>query len=93
MWAYIFRRLLYNVPVFLGIILFVMAALRVNDPIYGFLGKNATQERYDNFKKEFDKARALLNEMVDLPDPPDHAVDHQAWLVRAGELLSDLPGL
>ena len=43
--------------------------------------------------EEFDKARALLNEMVDLPDPPDHAVDHQAWLVRAGELLSDLPGL
>jgi peptide/nickel transport system permease protein len=53
MWAYILRRLIYNVPVFLGIMLFVMLALRVNDPIAGYLGKNATPERYDNFKKEF----------------------------------------
>ena len=29
---YVIRRLLYNIPVFLGILLFVMLALRVNDP-------------------------------------------------------------
>lgn len=49
MWVYIIRRLAYNVPVYLGIILLVMAALRVNDPIYGFLGKNASREQYDRF--------------------------------------------
>lgn len=52
MWAYIFRRLAYNVPVYLGILLFVMAALRVNDPVYGFLGKNATHDQYLAFQKK-----------------------------------------
>ena len=49
MWAYILRRLLWNIPVYLGIILLMMAALRVQDPIWGKLGKNATQEEYDAF--------------------------------------------
>jgi peptide/nickel transport system permease protein len=42
MWTYVARKLLYNIPVYLGIILFLMLALRVNDPAYAFLGKNAT---------------------------------------------------
>ena len=46
MWAYILRRLAYNVPVYLGIILFVMLALRVNDPVPGLLGKNPSKEEY-----------------------------------------------
>jgi len=49
MGTYVLRRLLYNVPVYLGIILLVMLALRVNDPIWARLGKNATQDQYDNF--------------------------------------------
>ena len=47
MWAYIARRLLYNVPVYLGILLLLMGALRVNDPVWGFLGKSADQEAYE----------------------------------------------
>jgi peptide/nickel transport system permease protein len=60
MWVYIIRRLAYNLPVYLGIILLVMAALRVNDPIYGFLGKNASQDQYDKFaaKAGLDKSFA-----------------------------------
>ena len=46
MWAYIVRRILYNVPVYLGILLLLMLALRVNDPVWGFLGKNASHEQY-----------------------------------------------
>ncbi|HIG29150.1 MAG TPA: ABC transporter permease [Verrucomicrobiales bacterium] len=49
MWAYIFRKLIYNIPIYLGIILLMMAALRVNDPIWAYLGKYANQERYDAF--------------------------------------------
>lgn len=46
MWAYILRKLLYNIPVYLGIILLVMACLRVNDPVAAYLGKNASEESY-----------------------------------------------
>jgi len=49
MWAFILRKLLYNIPVYLGIILLMMAALRVSDPIWSFLGKHASQEQYDAF--------------------------------------------
>lgn len=43
MWNYILRRLLYNIPVFLAIIMLMMAALRVNDPVAATLSKNATE--------------------------------------------------
>lgn len=45
MWTYILRRTLYNIPVFLAIILVVMAALRVTDPVSAHLGKNASDEQ------------------------------------------------
>jgi peptide/nickel transport system permease protein len=44
MWSFILRRLLYSIPVYLGIILIVMAALRVTDPVTAYLGKNASPE-------------------------------------------------
>jgi len=44
MWAYCFRKLLYNIPVYLAIILLVMGALRVRNPVHGHLGKNAKEE-------------------------------------------------
>ena len=46
MWNYVVRRLLYNIPVFLGIILLLMVLLRYGStpPEYAFLGKNATPE-------------------------------------------------
>ncbi len=49
MWGYVIRRVLYNVPVYLGIILLMMLALRINDPIWAYLGKNATMEDYNAF--------------------------------------------
>lgn len=52
MLAYIFRRLVYNLPVYLGILLLVMAALRVKDPVYGFLGKNASPQQYEIFQRQ-----------------------------------------
>lgn len=44
MWAYVLRRILYNIPVFMGIVLLVMLALRVRDPVNGLLGKVKTEE-------------------------------------------------
>ena len=42
---------------------------------------------------ELERARTLLNQMVDMPGPPDHSADHQHWLAKASDLLNDLPGL
>lgn len=47
MWAYILRKLLFNIPVYMGIIFLLMLALRVNDPVWAYLGKNATIETYE----------------------------------------------
>ncbi len=44
MWSYVARRILYSIPVYLGIILIMMAALRLRDPVSAYLGKNATAE-------------------------------------------------
>lgn len=52
MWSYVVRKLLYNIPVYLGIILLVMGCLRVNDPIAAYLGKNPSQEQYETLKRE-----------------------------------------
>jgi len=51
MWQYVIRKLLYNIPVYLGILLVVMLALRVNNPIWARLGKHATQEAYKEEEK------------------------------------------
>lgn len=44
MWNYILRRTLYNIPVFLAIVLVVMLALRVSDPVAAQLSKNPTAQ-------------------------------------------------
>ncbi|MCA9040239.1 MAG: ABC transporter permease [Planctomycetaceae bacterium] len=51
MWSYVIRRILYNIPVYLAVVLFVMLALRVNDPVVNYLGKNASQDQIENQKK------------------------------------------
>jgi peptide/nickel transport system permease protein len=60
MWAYVLRRLLYSIPVYLGIVLFVMAALRVNDPVWAFLGKKASAEQYQNYKEKMGLNKPFL---------------------------------
>ncbi|MEX2217204.1 MAG: ABC transporter permease [Phycisphaerales bacterium] len=57
MWPYVLRKLLYNIPVYLGILLIVMVALRVNDPVWAHLGSKTrgtagAQERYETKRTE-----------------------------------------
>jgi peptide/nickel transport system permease protein len=59
MWVYIIRRILYNIPVYLGILLFVMLALRVNDPVYAFLGKNADPVQIEQKKENMGLNRSF----------------------------------
>lgn len=61
MWAYIVRRLLANVPVYLSIVLFVMVALRIGgDPVTIYIGKNATQEQKDLLREQMGLDRPFL---------------------------------
>jgi peptide/nickel transport system permease protein len=60
MLTFVLRKLLYNVPVYLGIVLFLMAALRVNDPVSGYLGKNATPDVYEAKKESMGLDRPFV---------------------------------
>lgn len=60
MWAYIVRRVLYNIPVYLGILLFVMLALRVNDPVYAYLGKNADEQQIEQKRENMGLNRPFV---------------------------------
>ncbi len=60
MWAYIFRKLLYSVPVYLGIILLMMAALRVQNPIKSQLGKFPTEEQVQQIKQKLGLDKPLF---------------------------------
>jgi len=63
-WNYIIRRTLYNIPVFLAIILVVMAALRVNDPVSAQLGKNASPEQIELLKENMGLDRPFIVQYV-----------------------------
>jgi peptide/nickel transport system permease protein len=80
MWPYVLRKLLYNIPVYLGIILIVMLALRAHDPVWAFIGKTHSgaeaQERYQTLSKDFGLDEPLLPVWVNRArlmddDPPE----------------------
>ena len=80
MLTYTLRRLLYNVPVFLGIILFLMLAVRVKDPIPGMLGKNATEQEYQQLEQELGLDRPFLVQYSGfLADFFTFKFDQQSW--------------
>ncbi|MCA9302677.1 MAG: ABC transporter permease [Phycisphaerales bacterium] len=60
MWNYIVRRTLYNIPVFLAIVLVLMIALRVNDPVSAQLGKNAGPEQIALLKHDMGMDKPLI---------------------------------
>ncbi len=88
MWAFIFRKIAYNIPVFLGIVLFVMLALRVHDPVYALLGKNARPE--DVIKKRQDVG-------LDKPFPQQYVtflctfdLGTRSWVVQPGRTVGEI---
>lgn len=52
MWAFIVRKLVSYIPIYLSTILLLMIALRVNDPVNAYLGKNATPEQVELVRKD-----------------------------------------
>ncbi len=66
MWAYVFRRLIYNVPVYLGILFLVMVMLRVRDPVYAYLGKNSTPAQMSEMRHEMGLDKPLFTQYGEL---------------------------
>ena len=52
MWAFIVRKVIIYIPVYLSIILLLMALLRVRDPVYAYLGKNPTEEQKQQLRED-----------------------------------------
>lgn len=75
MWAYIIRRIIYNIPVYFAIILFVMLALRVNDPVYAYLGKNATEENKENLREQMGLNEPFYYQFASVFDPTNDSWD------------------
>ena len=44
MLAFTIRKIVYNIPIYLAVVLLMMMLLRVRDPVAGQLGKNASHE-------------------------------------------------
>lgn len=96
MWAYILRRLLYNIPVYLGIIALLMVALRVNDPVWGFLGKNADQEAYEVKKHAMGLDRPFHEQYIGfLGELATFDFERESWTQQGrtvGDLVADSIG-
>ncbi len=96
MWAYVTRRVLYNIPVYLSIILLVMLALRVNDPVYQYLGKNASQEEIEQKRSAMGLDRPFSQQYVSfVAQIFTLSFRQESWDYpgfEVGELLSDAVG-
>lgn len=62
MWAYVLRRILYNIPVYMGVILFLMLLLRLTDPVTAYLGKNPSYDQYITKRTNFGLDKPLLGD-------------------------------
>jgi peptide/nickel transport system permease protein len=88
MWAYIFRRVAYNIPVFLGIVLFVMLALRVHDPVYALLGKNAKPEDVIKKREDVGLDKSFARQYVAFLCTFD--LGTQSWVIQPGRTVGEI---
>ena len=65
MWAFILRKVLYYIPVYFGVLLCLFVALNVRNPVYIYLGQDATQEQYDAKKAELGLDRPYFTRFFD----------------------------
>lgn len=66
MWSYVVRRVLYNIPIYLVIVMVVMVMLRINDPVSAYLSKNATEAERALKEAEFGLDQPFLVQYLDM---------------------------
>ncbi|MCP4785049.1 MAG: ABC transporter permease [Fuerstiella sp.] len=91
MWAYVLRRFFYNIPVFMGIVLLVMLALRVRDPVNGLLGKVKTEQEIADKRAELGLDKPFVQQYaVFLTKLCTLDFDEESWVNRGqtvGEVM------
>lgn len=65
MWAFIVRKLVSYIPIYLSTILLLMLALRANNPVGAYLGKNATEEQIALVKKDLGLDKPFVVQYVE----------------------------
>ncbi len=106
MWAFVIRKLVYNIPVYLAIIMLLMVLLRQRDPVAGMLGKNATEQDYINKREElglnvpfFVQYGKLVKSIVTLDfsqkvwNEPGVTVGEKLWTAVPRSLALTVPAL
>ncbi|MDQ7014657.1 MAG: ABC transporter permease [Planctomycetota bacterium] len=66
MWSYVARRVLYNIPIYLVIVMVVMVMLRINDPVTAYLSKNATEAERSLKEAEFGLDQPFMVQYLDM---------------------------
>ncbi|QDU81481.1 Glutathione transport system permease protein GsiC [Polystyrenella longa] len=93
MWSYVIRRIFYNIPVYLAVVLFVMLALRVNDPVTNYLGKNASEQEIETQRQSMGLDRPFYEQYFSfLGDLFTLSFDEESWGnkgVKVSTILSD----
>ena len=82
MWAYLVRRVLYYIPLYLSILLAVMLLLRVNadSAVAARLGKNATPETIEGFRKDMGLDQPIYKQyMTFLGDVVTLRFEQRSW--------------
>jgi len=93
MWGFIARKLIYNVPVYLGIILIVMLALRVQDPVLPQLSKNPSPAEIASVRENLGLDRPFVIQYLDLlKNVVTFNFEEESWTQggkSVGEMLKD----
>ena len=85
MWAFIIRKLIYNIPVYLATVLLMMLLLRVQNPVASQLGKNATKQDYIAKEKELGLDKPFFSQyMLVLKEVFTWNFDRDVWTEKGG---------
>ena len=66
MLAFTIRKIVYNIPIYLTIVLIMMALLRVRDPVTSQMGKNFTQQDLEAKRVELGLEKPFLVQYTEL---------------------------
>lgn len=94
---FILKRLLYMIPVLLGVVLIVFSIIRMapGDPVSAYLGNGYTQEQYDRVESELGLDQPFLIQFVNyvkgIVINQDLGVSYQTKRSVTTEIMSRLP--